>query len=74
MYSTSACHLCEQARALVEPLLGDAVPLEEVDISSSDELFERYGLVIPVLRLEPPGMELNWPFGQDEVRQLLATS
>ena len=71
LYSTGACHLCEQALALIEPLLQSGDQLEEVDISASDELFERYGLTIPVLRKEPGGAELNWPFGDAELGAFL---
>lgn len=73
LYSTSACHLCEQARVLVEPLLGHAVELEIVDISDSDELFQRYGLSIPVLREEPSGFELGWPFDAAQVQRWLSS-
>lgn len=72
LFSTGACHLCEQAKALVQSLPCEDWCLEEVDISESDELFERYGLLIPVLRLEQTGQELNWPFSREEVGALLA--
>lgn len=66
LYSTSACHLCEQAAEIFH----DVVPphigvLNEVDISTSDDLMERYGVRIPVLKaLTPSGehRELGWPF------------
>jgi hypothetical protein len=71
LYSTSACHLCEQALALMQPLLGEAVQVREVDISHSEELFQRYGTTIPVLRAPSAGRELNWPFTAAEVVQFL---
>ncbi len=72
LYSTSACHLCEQASALVQPLLGQDWHLEVVDIAASDELFQRYGLTIPVLRRTDTGQEINWPFDSQDVLTLLA--
>jgi hypothetical protein len=72
LYSTSACHLCEQALALVQPLLGDGLRLREVDISDSQELFQRYGLLIPVLRLAGVDAELHWPFGTSDIEQFVA--
>jgi hypothetical protein len=58
LYGTSACHLCE----IAADLLRDAsLEFEEVDVSESDVLFERYGLTIPVLKREDDA-ELNWPF------------
>lgn len=65
LYGTSACHLCEQAKAIfvdvVPPHIG---VLEEIDISTSDALMERYGVRIPVLAISvrEEQRELNWPF------------
>ena len=71
LYSTGACHLCEQALELMQPLLAEGCRVREVDISESDELFERYGILIPVLRREDSGVELHWPFDLEEVKDLL---
>lgn len=72
LYSTSACHLCEQAEAL----LAVTVPRSRlawqcyiVDIADDDGLLERYGTRIPVLRRGDNGAELGWPF---DASQLLA--
>ena len=72
LYGTSACHLCEQAEGLLQGLAAVGVNLEyeKLDISESDELFERYGLLIPVLAF-PGGKELCWPFSVEQVEQLL---
>jgi len=63
LYGTSACHLCEQAEALLVEALpaGGDVCYRKVDISTDDALFERYGWIIPVLA-RPDGKELSWPF------------
>jgi hypothetical protein len=70
LYGTSACHLCEQAEEMLQwaRSQGLACDYQTVDISLSDELFDRYGLLIPVLRSDQ-GAELNWPF---DPAQLLA--
>ena len=54
LYRRSDCHLCDEARALVAPLVAEADDLElvEVDISSDDALFRAYLERIPVLELE----------------------
>jgi hypothetical protein len=72
LYGTSACHLCEQAEHLLQGLAAAGVNLgyEKVDISESDVLFERYGLLIPVLAF-PHGKELCWPFSAEQVEQFL---
>jgi hypothetical protein len=71
LYSTSACQLCEQALVLLRSIPAPAWTLDEVDISESDTLFERYGLLIPVLRRDDTGAELNWPFDDQDVARLL---
>jgi glutaredoxin len=71
LYSTDACHLCEQAKGLVDEALrayGDC-RLEVVDVSEDDALFERYGWHIPVLRIDDA--ELFWPFDTGAVLWLL---
>lgn len=72
LYGTSACHLCELAHSMLASQLAtlENTDFEEVDISLSDELFERYGLQIPVLQ-HPGTRELNWPFTQDELQAFL---
>jgi hypothetical protein len=72
LFGTSACHLCEVAEAMLAAQLaaGGDYRVVVVDISESDELFARYGTVIPVLR-RPDGRELNWPFGDEELGRFL---
>jgi hypothetical protein len=41
--------------------------VDVVDISESEELVEQYGERIPVLRMEPEGKELDWPFTAEDV-------
>lgn len=67
LFGTSACHLCELAEALLQQR---GEQFEIIDISESDELFERYGLTIPVLRRND-GAELNWPFDDEELAGFL---
>lgn len=67
LYSTSACHLCETALALIAPKLSSLdITLNEVDISESDELVERYGIRIPVLKFADEPAELGWPFSESD--------
>lgn len=72
LFSTSACHLCDQAKDLIVPLLGSGEVLEVVDISESDELIERYGIRIPVVLREDTGAEIGWPFDASRFREFLA--
>ena len=67
LYSTPACHLCETAHALMAPhLAARQIDLEEVDISHSDELIEKYGIRIPVIRFRDNDRELGWPFTEEQ--------
>ena len=73
LYGTSACHLCELAEALLQALRkqGEGVDYDKVDIADSDTLFERYGLLIPVLQ-DSRGRELRWPFDIEDLRGFIA--
>jgi hypothetical protein len=54
LYARDGCHLCDEAREAVLPLVRDAgdVVLEEVDIDSDDRLLARFLERIPVLELD----------------------
>ena len=73
LYGTSACHLCELAQEMLvsQQNAGSVFTFDVVDISESDDLFQRYGLLIPVLR-DPDGQELNWPFSREQLALFLA--
>lgn len=50
LYTRPGCHLCEEAKALMAPLLAEfGAALREVNIDADAELRERYGLDIPVI-------------------------
>jgi glutaredoxin len=72
LYSTVACHLCEQAKEILWPLIERfSLRLEEVDIANSDELLERYGVRIPVVQLPGSGATLDWPFDTSQLEVFL---
>ena len=77
LYTTLGCHLCEQAKALVDPLITErGWQLQEVDIADDDHLMARYGVRIPVLAIpntdiEDTDVELDWPFTADDVASRL---
>lgn len=72
LYGTAACHLCEQAHAMLERELRTLPDCRcrEQDIANDDALFERYGVRIPVLR-HPDARELGWPFDAARLRAFL---
>ncbi|MET0840097.1 MAG: glutaredoxin family protein [Marmoricola sp.] len=49
LYSKPGCHLCEDARVVIERVCTDlGAAYEEVDITTSEELMGAYGEQIPV--------------------------
>ncbi len=50
LYTRPGCHLCAEAKALIEPMLGEfGARLREVNIDADAVLRERYGMDIPVI-------------------------
>lgn len=64
LYTTSACHLCEMAEALLRETMLAAEPIE---IANDDKLTARYGTRIPVLKRLDTQAELNWPFNSQDI-------
>jgi len=75
LYSTSACHLCEQAEVILKNVLpSESYYLDKKDIVLNEELMDRYGAFIPVLVKENENgvpNELFWPFDENKVRVFL---
>jgi hypothetical protein len=54
LYSRPGCHLCEEAKAAIAPLLREfGAILREVNIDEDAILKERYGWDIPVIFIGP---------------------
>ena len=71
VYSGPNCHLCEQAKAILYPLLTErGWELLEVNIQGDEELKEKYGIRIPVVAL-PNGEEKGWPFTAGQIGRLI---
>jgi glutaredoxin len=53
LYARPGCHLCDDARAVIEAARAEvAFVFEEVDIESDDALVRDYGLRIPVVAVD----------------------
>ena len=66
LYGKPGCHLCDDARAVVERVRADhPFELQEVDVSLDPVLFREYGERIPVLALN--GEELFDHFVEEAV-------
>lgn len=53
VYSRPGCHLCDEAKAVIEnSSCSDRFTLEEVNIESDDELLKKYKYDIPVVTID----------------------
>lgn len=72
LYGTLGCHLCDEAEALLQPLLVEYPrEIECIDISDDDQLLLRYAEAIPVLQRLADGAELRWPMTVEQARAFL---
>jgi glutaredoxin len=70
LYARPGCHLCDDARVVIESARAEvAFVFEEVDIESDDALVRDYGLRIPVVAVD--GEEL-FEISVDETALLAA--
>ncbi|MCS5582589.1 MAG: glutaredoxin family protein [Pseudomonadales bacterium] len=71
IYTGHNCHLCEQAKAILYPLMTEkGWSLVEVNIQGDESLKEKYGIRIPVVALSS-GDEKGWPFTAAQIGRLL---
>ena len=72
LYSTSHCHLCEQAEAiLVDLALSHDLSWTVIEIADDANLLAHYERSIPVLARLDKGHEIAWPFNKDRVLDLI---
>ena len=70
LYERDGCHLCEEARVLLDEMLGPD-GYARVDIETDDELVLRYGFRIPVVALDGHD-HLEAPITAPDLRSLLS--
>jgi len=65
------CHLCDQAKEMLAPLLNAKnIQLNELNVRNDATLFEQYGLRIPVVIFED-GSEKGWPFTAAQIARMI---
>jgi glutaredoxin len=71
LLSRPGCHLCEEARAVIERVAADlGVPWAEKDITQSPEDLETYWEMIPVTLID--GVQHDyWRVSEDRLRTAL---
>jgi predicted DCC family thiol-disulfide oxidoreductase YuxK len=71
LMSGTNCHLCDQAKQMLKPLLEEKnIQLSVLNVKQDQALFEQYGLRIPVVILED-GSEKGWPFTVAQIARML---
>tara|TARA_B100001094_G_scaffold2871_1_gene2579 strand:+ start:1095 stop:1349 length:255 start_codon:yes stop_codon:yes gene_type:complete len=74
IFTTKGCHLCELAGEILENLRRtENFSLEVQDISETEMLVEKYGLLIPVIMDKATCKELRWPFDSNDVIQWISS-
>jgi glutaredoxin len=73
LYTKPGCHLCDDARAVVEAVCGETgEAFDEVDITTSEDLVERFGEEIPVTFVD--GVQHDyWRVDPDRLRRALGS-
>jgi hypothetical protein len=70
LYERAECHLCEDARLVLDALIGPD-RYDRIDIDASDELVVRYGFRVPVLAVD--GVDrLEAPITEPDLREVVA--
>jgi glutaredoxin len=52
LYTRAGCHLCEEARAVLDRYSGYLPPITEVDIDKDPDLIGRFSTCVPVVELD----------------------
>ena len=71
LFTTAGCHLCDLAEQRLNQLsTSHNITIIKTEIGDDDQLIERYGTIIPVLKFANNN-ELNWPFElQDIIKKI----
>ena len=65
------CHLCDQAKEMLFPLLeAKKIRLNELNVRDDIALLEQYGLRIPVV-IFADGSEKGWPFTAAQIARMI---
>ncbi|WP_110240995.1 glutaredoxin family protein [Nocardioides gilvus] len=71
LYGREGCHLCEDARAIIERVCADlGEAYVEVDIDSDEDLQDRFGEEIPVTFVDGRQHDF-WRVDEDRLRSAL---
>ncbi|OGV77579.1 MAG: glutaredoxin [Methylotenera sp. RIFCSPLOWO2_02_FULL_45_14] len=72
LYSTSHCHLCEQAESLLDILSKQYdISWVLIEITDDAELLENYSHIIPVIKRLNNNREIAWPFTIGDIERFI---
>lgn len=72
LYSTSHCHLCEQAESLLHTMANlSEMEWQSIEITEDALLLTQYETRIPVLKRIDNFKEIAWPFSQNDIHELI---
>ena len=72
LYSRPGCHLCDDARGVIERVCADlGETFEEVDIDTDDDLLRRFQVEIPVTYVDGEKHDVYF-VSEDRLRRALA--
>lgn len=72
LYTTSHCHLCEQAETILTGIKKEyPINLHSIEISNDDHLTDLYGIRIPVIKRVDTQAEISWPFCASDILKLI---
>jgi glutaredoxin len=73
LYTRRGCHLCDQARAILDRVArATGAPLATVDIDADPATRARYDIRVPVAVIN--GEEIDWPFTESRLRRAVSGS
>lgn len=70
LYTRPGCHLCEEAEDVLNQLQTQP-EVKKINIENNAELEKKYGLRIPVIVNSTHTAEKGWPFGPEDIIELL---
>jgi glutaredoxin len=72
LLSKPGCHLCDEARVVIERVTGElGISWEELDITTDDGLYRRWWEQIPVTLIDGEQHD-HWTVSEERLRQALA--
>lgn len=73
LFSSPDCCLCDDALDLLIRVARDrALDIAKRNIYEDKGLMIKYRHSIPVVKIGSDGLELNWPFNEDDLRRCFA--